>query len=284
LIVRFVYISRNLFIIIEFERMTRLNILFFITAVLLLTVSCKKEIEVTESTLEKALKNRLVKKSLNYTDSSGNEHKYSLSIPDDYQSQGELPVIVYLHGLGGNENSELIFFSNYIDSILAECQAVRPLIVFPSDVNRLYVLDQNYHIAIGLLNVVGQKYSLAGSEKRVISGFSNGGTGAARTPIVQPGSYVLSYSWGGGAWSRDRYLFEQVGKNAEQLNNIQFKSVLFTGDNDHAHEYAKLIDLMSQNNIQHESTILKDQKHDLGKYFSKTRNNFKKDLCRVFHR
>jgi len=248
----------------------------------LLIAACSepKEVQAPQKTTE-PVQNRVLKKSLPYTDHQGKTHKYTLSFPESYLEQEAVPVLVYLHGSGGNENSEL-GVADYIDNMLLECNARYPLIVYPSDENKLYILEDNYHIAFGLLDEIAKEYSIANASKRMIAGFSDGASAASRAPIINPGSYALSFSWSGWIWAKDTTLFDAVGNNAEQLNRLGYKAVYFTGDSDHPNAYNKLITYLEPNNIQYELTVLDDQGHNLGLYHQRTRTQFKTQLCRLF--
>ena len=232
---------------------------------------------------EQTLERRLIEKSLIYKDNSNKKHRYSLSIPKDINSQHPLPVIVYLHGKGGNENSELIPFSQYVDNIIHQCGVRSPIIIFPSNEKGLYLLDQNYHIAKGLLDLVNKNYTLEKPSKRIISGFSIGGAAATRTAITNPMSFAASYSWAGGLWPKDTYLFDSVKKHAELLKEKGFKASLYIGGNDSPELYNPLIVLFEQYGINYKRVLLEDQNHNLGKYFKRTKEIFKNEICSIFN-
>ena len=260
----------------------------FLLISLLLVAGCDKislptqEAKEDASSLPQTLDNRFIQRSLPYLDNNQNTHFYSLSIPNSYKNQKELPVVIYLHGSGGDENSDLIGFSHFVDNAINECDAEPPLIVFPSDAKRLYVLDNNYHIAQGLLNTIQADFDLAGPEKRVIIGFSNGGAAATRAAIVHPGNFATSYSWAGWVWTKDTYLFKAVVENAAKLQQSYFRAILITGDKDEPQAYDSLISLMKTNNVNYEHSNLKDQHHNLGQYMKRTQERFKVDLCERF--
>jgi len=257
------------------------NILKIATLCLLLIACTEPQKVDAPPVVIEPVQNRVFQKSLPYIDSAGKTHQYTLSLPENYTEQDELPVVVYLHGDGGHENSELSS-SHYIDNLLAQCDSQYPLIVYPSDINKLYILDNNYHIAFGLLEQIAQDYAIADAKKRVIIGFSNGASAASRTPIVNPGSYALSFSWSGWVWRKDTILFEAVGQSAPQLNALDYRAVYFTGDQDHPEAYATLIPYLKTHDINHELTVFDNQKHDLGQYHRRTQTQLRDELCQVF--
>ena len=259
-----------------------MKVIFKISIICLWLFACSEpqQAEAPPVVLE-PVQNRVFKKSLAYIDKEGKTHQYTLSLPENYAEQGELPVVMYLHGSGGNENSELST-SHYIDNLLTQCNGQYPLIVYPSDVNRLYIVDNNYHLGFGILEQLAKDYSIADPSKRVIIGFSNGAAAASRTAISNPGSYALSFAWSGWIWRKDTPLFEAVAQNAAQLNELGYRAVYITGDKDHPDAYDVLIPLLETHGINHELTVLRKQKHDLGEYHRKTQSQLKDELCQIF--
>ena len=204
---------------------------------------------------------------------------YAVAAPEDYASRTDIPVIMYLHGNGGDENSDLWAITGYVDGVVKECGVEQPLIIFPGNQNRFYILDQNQGVAVALLEHVAQDYKLAGPEKNMIMGFSTGGSTAVRAAIVNPGSYTVSYSWGGGIWPKDDYLFGAVATNAAVLNDNKFKAVLINGDDDEPEAYDKLIGFFKDESLNYEKIILQNQGHDLGLYLQQSRDHLKTTIC-----
>ena len=240
----------------------------------------KKTTSASAKSVESASKYRLFERSLEYS-VNGNAHRYSLAIPQDYQSTAELPVIVYLHGRGGNENSELVFFSDYVDTIVEQCGIERPLIVFPSNENGLYLLDQGAHLASGLLGQVQQRFSLQSYDKRILAGFSIGGAAATRTAIIYPNQYAASVSWAGGLWPKDTILFDSVKNNAEELIRNKFTAHLFIGGKDSPELYNPLISAMEEHQLSYNRRLLVGQEHKLGQYLERTQEDFKSLMCKL---
>lgn len=218
-------------------------------------------------------------RSLGYAEESGKDYRYSLAIPNDIDQRNLVPVVVYLHGAGGDENSELLSFTHYVEALINECQGQQPLIVFPGNGNRLFQLDENYHLAEGILNDVAQNYAIAGVKERIIVGFSLGGAAATRTAILHPNRFSLSVSWAGGVWPKDTVLFDATKNNREAFRQSDFKPYFFVGSKDAPKQYNPLWRIMDEYGVAYEKHVLKGQKHDLGLYLSKTREQFKALLC-----
>jgi S-formylglutathione hydrolase FrmB len=183
---------------------------------------------------------------------------------------------------GGDENLELLSFSLYVDSIVEECSIEHPLIVFPSDQNGLYLLDENKHVASGLLSMLSKRFPVSSSEKRIVAGFSIDGAAATRTGIVSPDSYAASVSWAGGLWPNDTYLFDAVERNARILADHNFTAHIFIGGEDSPELYNPLISLFDEYEVSYNRVLLEGQKHNLGKYLERTRDEFKSVMCSVF--
>lgn len=244
--------------------------------------SCSEPVSVADPDLvEKVLKDRVLEKSLEYQ-ADGDTHRYSLSIPRSYDSKSKLPVIVYLHGKGGDENSELLYFSFYVNSIAKECGIEQPLIIFPSNQNGLYLLDQGQHLANRLLQHIAPRFSVEAFNKRILAGFSIGGAAATRTAIIHPNSYAVSVSWAGGLWPNDAVLFSSVKNNAGTHIENNFTAHLFIGGEDSPHLYDPLISAMKEYEVSYNRLLLKRQKHNLGQYLERTREEFKSVMCTVF--
>jgi len=240
----------------------------------------EKTTNISAKPIESASKYRIFEKSLEYF-VNGNAHRYSLAIPKGYQSTADLPVIVYLHGRGGNENSELVLFSVYVDTIVEQCGIERPLIVFPSNENGLYLLDQGVHLASGLLGQLQQRFSLQNYDKRILAGFSIGGAAATRTAIIYPNYYAASVSWAGGLWPKDTVLFDSVKNNAEVLIRNEFTAHLFIGGNDSPELYNPLISAMEEYRLRYNRRLLVGQEHNLGQYLERTQEDFKLLMCKL---
>lgn len=259
--------------------------IFFLPLISVIATACSDAVDDPNTQLPSIptdpVQERIIQRSLPYLDRQEATHYYTLSLPENYREQSALPVIMYLHGRGGNENSD-VGSSHYIDNMIAECNGQYPLIVYPSDVNKFYVQDNNYHLAFGLLEQVAQDYPLGGVEKRMIIGFSDGGSGAFRTPLVNPGSYKKSFSWSGWVWRKDQTLFDAIVEHADELRTLGFKGVYFVGDNDHKRAYDPLISLLEQHGVGYKHTVLENQSHNLGHYHVKTRPQLKEELCEMF--
>ena len=261
--------------------MMKYPMIFFLVAPFLLFAcsgSQEKKPEITESDLV----SRVLKKSLKFKDQYGTDHAYSLSIPADYKNQKTLPLILYLHGRGGDENSELLSFTHYVDNILSECEVDSPLIVFPSNKNDIYILDHGINLAKGLPEIVAQTYPIEDVSKRIITGFSMGANAAIRTAITQPNHFAASFSWGGGVWSKDVYLFNAAKRNAQALKDNHFKAFIYKGKEDSPRAYNPLLEVFDETNFNYHLSLLDDQKHDLDQYWANTQLSFGKEMCELF--
>ena len=251
---------------------------FLLSLVSLFLYACSEPREVITPEIPQApVQDRVLKKGLVYTDNEGTTYTYNLSLPENYSKQGALPVLMYL-----SDDSTDQLSSHYIDNMLAECNARFPMIVYPRDTDKLFIKDEHYHLAFGLLEQIERDYDIADASKRMIAGFSNGASAAARAPIIHPGSYAMSFGWSGWIGTEDKVLFDAVAQHATELKALNFKAIYFVGDEDHEPAYDKLIPHFEANGIPFYLTVLENQQHNLGKYHRRTRPQFKAELCQFF--
>ena len=244
--------------------------------------ACSKSEPVVEDLVEPSLAGWQFKPSLVYSDNQGNEYRYSLSIPELPEQESAFPLVVYLHGRGGNERSELLSFSKYVDQAISQCDAQAPLIVFPSNVDGLFLHDQGYHIAKGLVLEVEKMYRLKNNQHRLITGFSIGGAAATRTGIIYPESFAASFSWAGGLWPNDQLLFDSTRDNSDLLKQRRYQVFLYIGGEDSPELYNPLIQRFDEYGMFYDRVLLAGQKHNLNEYWSRTQELFKRELCARF--
>ena len=126
-----------------------------------------------------------------YSESIEEQRNYTIYLPDGYyESDTQYPVIYFLHGFGGDNNSYNSFHSS-LNSMIADGSIMEMIVVSADGSTDLYsgsfytnsVLNGNYedYIAFDLVNHIDISYrTLAMKEFRGLSGHSMGGYGAFR--------------------------------------------------------------------------------------------------------
>jgi len=145
----------------------------------------------------------------------GHPEKYSIYLPDEYNTEKEYPVIFLLHGFGGNENSFLksVNLPATLDSLI-HCQALPPVIViFPNGNNSYFMNDYNglykfedYFIT-EFLPTMDSTYPISTQQNmRAIGGISMGGFGAVLLPIKHPKLFGTSINLSGAVRTQQEFI------------------------------------------------------------------------------
>src|SRR4051812_1614914 len=130
---------------------------------------------------------------------------YSLYLPPEYaKSEARYPVIYFLHGAGGNENSDAGGFSGAVDRAIRARVMPPAICVFPNgglsgyrDRPGTRVLVETFIITELLPEIDARYRTRASRSGRALAGFSMGGGGAVRLAMKYPELFCAAGSWGG---------------------------------------------------------------------------------------
>jgi enterochelin esterase-like enzyme len=135
---------------------------------------------------------------------------YNVYTPPAYaRGSARFPVIYFLHGAGGDENSDAGGFSGLVARLI-EQKAIPPVIcVFPNggmsgyrDDPQAKVMGETL-IVKELVPLVDRTYrTQAVREGRVLAGFSMGGGGSVRLAFKHPETFSAAASWAGAIQRR----------------------------------------------------------------------------------
>jgi len=126
-----------------------------------------------------------------YSESLNSNRNYTIYLPENYyENNEEYPVVYFLHGFGGNNNTYNAFHSS-LNSMMPNGEIIDMIVVSADGSTDTYegsfytnsVLNGDYedYIAYDLVNHVDETYrTLAMREFRGLSGHSMGGYGAFR--------------------------------------------------------------------------------------------------------
>lgn len=204
---------------------------------------------------------------------------YSVSLPAGYaQSDKRYPVIYFLHGAGGNENSDAAGFSRLVAK-LAEAKKVPPVIcVFPNggmsgyqDRPEKKVMGETLLIK-ELIPLVDRTYRTQSiREGRVIAGFSMGGGGAVRLALKHPDLFSAAGSWAGALGSRGGAAPAEL--EAANLRRVagRVHLLLVVGDKDSTYARHKpVVQSLKEAEYPFRYRVLEGVAHNLGLYYEKT--------------
>jgi len=203
---------------------------------------------------------------------------YNVYLPPAYAGSARFPVIYFLHGAGGNENSDAGGFSGLVAKLAEEKKIPPAICVFPNggmsgyqDRPEAKVMGETL-IVKELVPLIDRTYrTQARREARVVTGFSMGGGGAVRLALKHPDLFSAAGSWAGALRGRGGaappelepdYLKEVAGK---------VRLLLIVGDKDPTYAgHAPVVQNLEQARYPVRYRVLEGVAHDLGAYYEKT--------------
>lgn len=209
-------------------------------------------------------------------------HKVGVSILPPAHRQ-PAPLIIFLHGRGGNETTDLHSFMKLVRQVMADEGLPEPLVVFPNGGLTGYRGAMVTMLVDELLPYLEQHYRILPERRhRLVAGFSMGGGGAVRLALQYPEQFGGAASWGGGVWFRDAGLFESVAARGEQLRQLDPLFLLVNGSDDRPDAFVPLTDVFQQVGVAHQRIILDGVGHDMGVYLQDSRKIFATFLRRLW--
>jgi enterochelin esterase-like enzyme len=204
---------------------------------------------------------------------------YSVYLPDGYgQSQARYPVIYFLHGAGGNENSDAGGFSGLVRKLTAAGKIPAAICVFPNggmsgyqDRPATKVMGETLLIK-ELIPLIDRTYrTQTNRDGRVIGGFSMGGGGAIRLSLKYPELFSAAASWAGAVRLRGGATAPELEVAHLEKMAGQVRLLLIVGDQDMTFAGHKpLIEKLGQAKYPVRHEVLEGVGHNLGLYYEKT--------------
>lgn len=199
---------------------------------------------------------------------SGFDLRFNVVMPPKNRLNPETPVFYFFHGTGGDENSDVFGFTNYIDTLLLDTNIV-PILVFPNGgKSGLWGEDFDYFMST-IVPYIDKKYAhkIDSSKRKKISfGYSRGGVTAFRAPILYPNTFDLSVSISGGVWSRDKELFSHLEQGVKH-GSVSHTMVIIAGDEDRPNAFANIEKYMLDHKLDFQRYLIRNQPHNLGIYY-----------------
>ncbi len=215
---------------------------------------------------------------------------YTLYLPPGYaeESDRRYPVIYFLHGSGGNENSDGPGFAGIVDRLI-KAGTVPPVIcVFPNGGQSGYRdhpdtgINVRTMIIDELVPLIDRSHRTQPDRAtRLIGGYSMGGGGAVRLALTHPQLFGAAAAFAGGLGNRrsDQPLPEPTAETL-RAQDPTVRLLLITGYDDQAtHQgHWPFIERLREANYSFTLRTLRGVPHRLGMYYEQTGEDFVKFL------
>lgn len=216
---------------------------------------------------------------------------YNVYLPAAYvRGKGRFPVIYFLHGAGGTENSDAGAFSELM-ARLVEAKKIPPAIcVYPNGGLSGY-RDQPEQKVMGetliikeLVPLIDRTYrTQVRREGRTITGFSMGGGGAVRLALKYPDLFSAAGSWAGALTPRRGGPAPELSVENLRKVNGQVRLLLIVGDKDLTFAgHAPVKKNLEEAAYPVKYEVLEGVSHDLGVYYEKTGDEMAQFLAQEF--
>jgi endo-1,4-beta-xylanase len=202
---------------------------------------------------------------------------HNVYLPPGYEhGDTRYPVIYFLHGWGGDENSDAAAFSGWVAKLTKELSLPPAIVVFPNGGRswyRDYSVERGLietHIVHELVPYIDRTYrTLADREHRVLVGFSMGGGGAVRLAVKYPGLFSAAGAWGGAFAYRDPNPIP-ADLTPEHFARVagRVRLLMFVGTEDsQLLTYPALIKILTEAKFPFAYEVLAGVRHDPGAYY-----------------
>lgn len=226
-----------------------------------------------------------------HSPSMDTEMGYNVTLPEEYaKTTKRYPVIYFLHGAGGDENSDAGGFSGLIGKMVADKKIPPVICVFPNGGMSGYqdrpaekVLMETFLIK-ELIPRIDKTYRTQADRKgRVLAGFSMGGGGAVRLSLKYPDLFSAAASWAGAIVPRSGTMPAEL--EAENLRKLagRVRLLLIVGDQDITYNGHKpVLERLEQAKYPIRYRMLEGVPHNLGLYYEKTGEELARFLTEKF--
>lgn len=215
--------------------------------------------------------------------SMGRDVGYNVWLPPQYNTENSkrFPVVYFLHGAGGNENSDAGGFSGMVQREITAGKIPPVICVFPNggmsgyrDNPETRIMGESLIIK-ELIPLIDKQYrTVAGPEGRTICGFSMGGGGAIRLAVKYPEMFSAAAAWAAALNMRggnvDDSAAALIAKNKERIQG-HVRLLMIVGDEDMTlGSHAPVIEALKAQQLPYTYKVLPKVGHNLGAYHEQT--------------
>jgi len=227
------------------------------------------------------------------SDAMNVEIGYSVWLPPGYDvAQDRLPVIYFLHGSGGTESADSPAFAHMLAERLAAKKIPPVIAVFPNGGLSGYrdhpegKVNVETMIIRELIPLIDRTYRTQSNRAgRVLGGFSMGGGGAVRLALKYPEMFSAAASWAGAFFRRagDDSFVPTFDTDVLVSPKAEVRLLMIVGYDDLTYP-AHVPALAALQAAKYPFTIhtIAGLKHDLGRYYSLTGDEFIYFLTKEF--
>ncbi|MCM3869904.1 MAG: esterase family protein [Pyrinomonadaceae bacterium] len=222
--------------------------------------------------------------------SMGVEVGFNVYLPPGYtENQQRYPTIYFLHGAGGNENSDAEGFSSLVRSAIEKNKIGPVIVVFPNGGMSGYINEscpklryETFFIKELVPHIDAKYRTIKSRMARSIGGFSMGGGGAMGLALKHPDLFCSASSWAAAllgscpdekpsyAPAPNELLTKLLKKNANKANR-RVRLLLIVGDQDPTKAWQTVFsDQLVRLKLRHEYRVLAGVSHNLGLYYEQT--------------
>ncbi len=219
---------------------------------------------------------------------------YNVFLPPGYaEGTRRYPVIYFLHGAGGNENSDAGGFSGLVKTQMAAKTIPDVICVFPNGGMSGYqdhpdekVMGETLIVKELIPQIDKQFRTIASREGRSICGFSMGGGGSVRLLLSHPDLFSAAASWAAAlGFRRSGASAEELAKqNVDQIKG-KVRLMMVVGDKDLTFaSHAPFVETLKDLGIEFDYKVLPGIYHNLGAYYNLTGADLVKFVAAEFPR
>jgi enterochelin esterase-like enzyme len=206
---------------------------------------------------------------------------YNVYLPPGYADNNlRYPVLYFLHGSGGTENSDGPGFSGFVAKLIASGEIPPIICVFPNGGLSGYRDHAEDKIMVEtmiikeLIPLIDASYRTRPSrDSRLIAGYSMGSAGSARLALTYPELFCAVGGWGGPLTGRRIEEPLAPGLDPASLAKIEHRPrilMIIGTDDPGLAGYGRTVRLLSEAGYEFTYRTLAGVKHNLGRYYALT--------------
>lgn len=226
-----------------------------------------------------------------HSDAIRTEVGYCVALPEGYSAGNRrYPVVYFLHGAGGDENSDAGGFSALLAGLAGQKKIPPTICVFPNGGMGGYQDRPDQKVMVEtlivkeLIPLVDRTYRTKKDRNgRVIAGLSMGGGGAVRLALKYPDLFSAAGSWAGALLTRPGVSRPETEPDHLRKLGGRVRLLLIVGDQDMTYGMNRaLMDTLAQAKYPAETKVLPGVSHDLGAYYRQTGEEMARFLTEKF--